>query len=314
MGRTAVDRLTWLDSNPTLNALAEESPDDWSEVKAELAEIFARRDPAAVKALAERVSVRVGDDGRFLSGERSGHAFEAFVRQQLRARMTHLALRQYAFSSATGVAQGKVRFNLFNGLLAQRLLFERDLVRKPASDRAFRWLWPWLWQKRLLMPLVEKRGIYCFYSRNLVRGLAALIGDRPCVEIAAGDGTLSRFLADVGVQMTATDDHSWSAQVRYPESVKQMDAATALQRLQPKVVLCSWPPSGNAFERKVFRTQSVETYIVIGSRSRFITGNWAEYESQTTFEFTERTDLSSGVLPPELHGGVWVFERKSGPN
>jgi len=310
MNRTAAERLQWLESNPSLVALAQDCPEEWSTVQAELAGIFARRDPKELKTLAERHSVRVADDGRFLSGERSGHAFEAFVRQQLRARMTQLALRQYAFSTATGVTQGKVRFNLFNGLLAQRLLFERDLVRKPVSDRAFRLLWPLLWQKRLLMPLVEKRGIYCFYSQALVRGLAALIGNRPCIEIAAGDGTLSRFLSEAGVRITATDDFSWRAQVSYPESVKQLDAATALQQLQPKVVICSWPPSGNAFERKVFRTQSVDTYIVIGSRSRFITGNWAEYEAQTLFTLTERRDLSAGVLPPELQGGVWVFERK----
>ena len=60
------------------------------------------------------------------------------------------------------------------------------------------------------MPLVEPRGIYCFYSGALVARLAALIGARSCVEIAAGDGTLSRFLRDAGVDVVATDDASWT--------------------------------------------------------------------------------------------------------
>jgi hypothetical protein len=36
-----------------------------------------------------------------------------------------------------------------------------------------------------------------------------LIGERECLEIAAGDGTLARFLEAEGVRITATDDHSW---------------------------------------------------------------------------------------------------------
>ena len=58
------------------------------------------------------------------------------------------------------------------------------------------------------MPLVQPKGIYCFYSKPLIQDLAALIGQRSCIEIAAGDGTLSRFLAAKGVDLTATDDHS----------------------------------------------------------------------------------------------------------
>ena len=48
------------------------------------------------------------------------------------------------------------------------------------------------------MPLVQPQGIYCFFSGAFVRELAKLIGDRPALEIAAGDGTLSRFLAARG--------------------------------------------------------------------------------------------------------------------
>ena len=299
----------WLQSGPSFRALTEACPEDWLLVRDELAEVFARRDPAELKALVGKSSTRIKPDARFLSGERNGRAFADFVRAQVRQRMTELALRQYAFSAATGVHKGKVRFNLFNGVLAQKLLFKHDLVRKPVSMRSFKCIWPLLWQKRLLMPLVEKRGIYCFYSRELIAGLAALIGQRSCLEIAAGDGTLSRFLAEQGVAVTASDDFSWGKVVQYPEAVQRLDATAAVARFNPQVVICSWPPSGNRFEKQLFRSRSIETYIVIGSHSRFITGNWADYEAQTAFNWAEDTALSKLVLPPELKAGVWVFQR-----
>lgn len=303
-------RWALLQRNPGLTALAEACPEDWLAVRDELAAVFARRDPAELKALITRAAQRHRPDARFLSGERDGRAFALFVSQQVRLRLTELALRQHAFSAATGVSKGKARFNLWNGLLAQKLFFERDLVRKPVSMTAFRLIWPLIGQKRLLLPLVEKRGIWCFYSRELIAGLAALIAGRRTLEIAAGDGTLSRFLAATGTDVTASDDYSWQGAVNYPESVHRLDALAAVQRFQPQVVICCWPPSGNVFEKQLFRQRCVETYIVIGSRSRFITGNWREYEAQTAFVWREVPELSRLVLPPELQAGVWVFERK----
>jgi hypothetical protein len=278
-------------------------------VRAELAGVFERRQSGELKALAERAAQRAVPNAQFLSGERDGKAFEAFVRQHLRQRMTELAIRQYAFSAATGVSQGKVRFNLVNGLIAQRLLFRKGLERKPVSLRWFRLIWPLLWQKRLLMPLVEKRGIYCFYSRELVTALAAMIGPRKALEIAAGDGTLTGFLREACVAIEASDDYSWQKQVSYPAFVHKQDARDALLAHLPEVVICSWPPANNGFERQVFRTRSVQTYIVIGSRSRFITGNWADYAAQTAFSMREAIDLGALVLPPELGAAVYVFQR-----
>ncbi|WP_374350742.1 hypothetical protein [Chitinimonas sp.] len=301
--------LDWLKSKPTLTALCEARPDVWRQVRDELAQLVARRDAAELKAVAERAAQAALPHERFLSGERSGRAFAAQVEQLLRQRMTELAIRQYVFSAATGVRQGKVRFNLFNGLIAQRLLFKRDFERKPVSLRWFRLVWPLLWQRRRLMPLVEQRGIYCFFSRELIAALAARLGQRPALEIAAGDGTLTRFLRDAGAMVDACDDYSWHKQLDYPDWVRRMDAVEALRTRSPEVVICCWPPANNRFERQVFRTRSVQTYIVIGSRSHFVTGNWADYEAQTLFACGEDVALSKLALPPELGAAVYVFER-----
>ena len=138
-----------------------------------------------------------------------------------------------------------------------------------------------------------------------------MIGEQPCLEIAAGDGTLSRFLAAEGVAVVATDDHSWP-DVSFPPDVLRQDARQALRVHQPAVVICSCgPPAGNDFERDVFKTRSVQLYIVISSRHRWASGDWAGYEKQTGFEFAaEDPALTRLVLPPELDAAVYVFRRR----
>jgi hypothetical protein len=224
-------------------------------------------------------------------------------------RMARLSMEQTLLAAASGQT-GTVRLGLWSGLVIQRLLFERALVRKPVSMKAFRFWWPLVTRRRALMPLVQQRGIYCFYSRELLAGLKELLGDRPTVELAAGDGTLTRFLRGVGVDIKASDDHSWKHVVTYPEDVEKADAVKVLDRQKPRAVVCSFPPPGNPFERRIFRTASVERYVVVTSRHRFAAGDWSAYESQDTFSFRLDEPLSKLVLPPELDPAVLVFERK----
>jgi hypothetical protein len=239
---------------------------------------------------------------------------DALIRQEVRRQMTVAMIKQVCLSKATGVTDGRIRFNLLNGWVAQKLLFARGLERKPVPMRWFRLVWPLLWQRRLLLPLVNAQGIYCFYSDRLVRSLAQLIGERSCLEIAAGDGTLSRMLTQAGVNITATDDHSWGHVVTFPADVVRLDARSALRQHRPQVVVCSWPPAGNSFERSVFTTSSVELYIVIGSRHDFASGNRNAYQAQDRFTVTEDVDLGRLVLPPELDSQVLVFHRRPASN
>jgi hypothetical protein len=239
---------------------------------------------------------------------------EEVLSQFVRSRMAHESVKKLCLSvlaADTGVKQGdKLRFNLINGFVAQRLLFARGLERKPVSMFWFRLFWPLVWQKKRLMPLVQPRGIFCFYSQALIDALVGLVADRSCLEIGAGDGTLARFLKEQGVQLTATDNYGWEKSVTYPDWVLRQDAREALKKYKPEVVICSWPPAQNDFEREVFNLPGVQLYIVIGSRYRFAFGNWKEYERQTAFELTEDKVLSALVLPPELESVVYLFRRK----
>jgi hypothetical protein len=297
----------WLQSNPSIKELCAEYPEEWELVQSEIGAVLAQGKPEALQTYLQRLSSQTAAP---LTAKGNKQALESVLRASIRYRMAHTAVKQHCISVATGIESGKVRFNLLNGTIAQQLFFEDGLVRKPVSMFWFRMVWPLIWQKRLLMPLVQPEGIYCFYSQELIQALAGEIGVRSCIEIAAGDGTLTGFLARQGVSIQASDDHSWEHAVRYPESVARMDAKEALRINSPEVVICSWPPAGNSFERQVFRARTVQLYIVIGSRHRFAAGNWSDYQEQSTFSFEEDTELSRLVLPPELDAAVYFFRRK----
>ena len=83
-----------------------------------------------------------------------GRAGMANVSQEVRRRMAVAAIKWLSVAAATGVTDGRVRFNLLNGWVAQKLLFaDGGFTRKPVSRFWFRVIWPLLWQRRFLMPL-----------------------------------------------------------------------------------------------------------------------------------------------------------------
>jgi len=248
--------------------------------------------------------------GRIRASRSNPKVIETGLPRLIQSRMALLALEKCNLAAATGKASGKIRFNRVNGHIIQNLLFHHDLVRKPVSLKWFRFWWPLLTQKRFLMPLVQPKGIYCFYTRDLIAALAAMMRGHLCLEIAAGDGTLARFLRNAGVDIRATDDYSWGHAIHYPEEVSKLGAREALAQIKPQAVVCSWPPPGNGFERYVFSTSSVVLYVVIGSRYRFASGDWDAYSAQNTFEGKPDACLSHLVLPPELDSSVLIFQRK----
>jgi hypothetical protein len=309
--RRSGDVARWLRERPSLAELRAAYPDEWKHVEEHVASLVRGQDPDRLRAwLADAArppgAARPGAVGR-------GHARprKVVVSEVIRRHMTIEAVRQAALRVETGVTGSRLRLGLVNGWIMQRLLFERGLRRKAVSWPAFRLVWPLLTQRRRLMPLVMPQGVYCFYARPLLRGLARIVGDRPCLEIAAGDGTLSRLLAEYGVRVTATDDHSWDADVHYDDSVARLDAVSALAAHRPEVVICSWPPPGNTFERQVFATRSVQTYVVVTARNESVAGNWDAYRRQTAFELTQDARLGRYVLPPMVDGTVLVFRRRA---
>ena len=300
----------------TLEDLQSRFPDEWVAVGEALVAAAQTRRPEALAAFMQRFHAAARPWQTRAEARRASAAdLKAALPHLAKAQMARLAAQQLLQAAAARAATGHnddrpLRFGRVSGWLIQRLLFERDLVRKPVPMGTFRWLWPLIPQRRILMPLVTPKGIYCFYSRELVLALAALIADRPCLEIAAGDGTLARFLNAAGTLVRATDDRSWSHAVTYPEEVEALDATSALALHQPAVVLCSFPPPKNDFEREVLRAPSVHLYIVVTTRHTFAAGDWEAYTRQTAFTLTDDQALAKLVLPPEIDPAVLVFRRR----
>ena len=307
VSRRPRDVAEWLSGKPSLAELRAAFPEEWARVEREVAALVRSGDPEQVKA---RIVAAASP-----ATQRPGHAqpHRVVVSEAVRRQMLLAATRQALLAVETGVTHGKLRLGLVSGLALQRLLFEEGLRRRAVPYTPFRLAWPLLPDRRRLMPLVMEQGIYCFYSRPLLKGLARIISRRPCVEIAAGDGTLSRLLLQRGVQVTATDDGSWEPFVNYDRDgieVQRIDAVSALRTLRPEVVLCSWPPAGNTFERHVFTTPTVQTYVLIAPRQEIAAGNWNAYRTQRTFDWAEDRRLSRYVLPSTAAGTVHIFHRR----
>lgn len=229
----------------------------------------------------------------------------------IRERMIVLAVEETLRSAALGGKPNHtVRLGLWSGFLIQRLLFSSGLQRKAASDTWFRRLWPLVFDRRLLMPLVQPRGIYCFYSQNFIQALTALISGRSALEVAAGDGTLSRLLRAHGASICCTDNRSWTHAISYPDDVEALDATAAVTREKAAVVICSFPPPNNTFESKILSASSTETYVVVTTAHEFAAGNWNAYRAQTQFDMVENREWSRWVLPPEIDPLVLIFQRK----
>ncbi len=228
----------------------------------------------------------------------------------IKFKMTKFALDKLYLSMSTGETSGKIKFGFLNGYILNKLLFAHGLVRKPVNHGIFKVVWPFITQKKILMPLVSRKGIYCFYTKRFVTHLAGMIGERPCLEVGAGDGSLSLFLKERGVDITATDDYSWEKSIDYGTHVERLDAGKALEKYGPEVVICSWPPPGNRFESRIFEKRSVQLYIAIGSRHAFASGNRRVYGEQKFFSMASANGLSLLILPVENSNEVLLFTRQ----
>ncbi|WP_152048525.1 hypothetical protein [Aureimonas psammosilenae] len=294
--------VDWLTSKPDLVAMRRRFPDEWRALEGELADALSKRSVSALDRIVglERLGVRGSD--------RKGRSSREQAMRLVRRRMAVLALERHAVSAAESESGSWLPRRISNAL-AKGLFFDARGNKKPVPLRVFRWTWPLVGGKGAFLTRMQTGGTYCFLSAELIDALASICRGRSCLEIAAGDGTLSRFLKLKDVAIVATDDRSWKGSIDYPPEVLAMDAATALEKVAPEVVLCSWPPPGNDFERFVFATPTVRTYLVIGSRHGFATGARDAYAAPTGFVATPRPDLEALVLPPEIGTEVLVFRR-----
>ncbi|PZP94151.1 MAG: hypothetical protein DI587_26315 [Variovorax paradoxus] len=137
-------------------------------------------------------------------------------------------------------------------------------------------------QERLVLGL--RHGLYSYPTEELVAFLRERIGGRRAIEIGAGNGVLAKALG-----IPATDNRQQEeaefrayyaardqATVQYGDHVEKIDAAAAVKKHQPQVVVASWvthrydprrPRAGGSVtgvdEEDII--QSCEEYIFVGN-------------------------------------------------
>jgi hypothetical protein len=298
--------LTYLEKSPPLEELQQRYPEDWDLAERELAAAIRDKDKARLDQLMRPLDAMPKRHTRQqpVSKQEARDLQHKLIRQ----RMSAIAIERYLKGSLADPKAAHLGFA--DRLLLRLIFFRAGWRRKLVSPFLFRHLWPRVKRKNLLMPMAEAHGIYNFFSSTLLTGLAREIGNAKCLEIAAGDGFLTRVLQQRGVDIRATDDQSWAGKGIAFDGIEKLDAAAALTAHQPEIVLCAWPPARNNFEQHVFGTPSVRRYILIASEHRNLAGNWPLYQAVTDFGIEKNTELGRHLYPPEAGGAVYIFDRR----
>lgn len=229
----------------------------------------------------------------------------------IRAQMTLLAIEQFCdvMSGRAGVKPRLRDVMAMNFLLLARLK-SGHIFSAEGFDRVWRWMKDPIWAASEL----QRQGVWSVPTRDVAEKIADLCQGRRALEIGAGNGLLCHSLKTYGVNITAVDDESWSLggkSIRAPGgSVLTMDALEGLRKFNPDIVICSWAPVGNTFEREIFRTKSVQMYLAISSRHSFASGNWGAYQEQKTFSCSTSEPINSLIRPVEIEQQLLIFRRK----
>jgi SAM-dependent methyltransferase len=194
----------------------------------------------------------------------------------------------------------------------------------------------WMFELSPLAPL------YLLPTRAFVNALAKQIRAlkvKRVLEVAAGDGYLAQSLQRVApeLQVTASDSGAWSdptARMSAAErrlhrhapglalgsNVERLDAARAIRRHQPELVLCSWLPPGHMLDALV---RSRAQYVLEIGAGNGITGSaysWRfaheflegalERSARCRLDVSPRTELHSRVTLYFARGHEFYFEER----
>jgi hypothetical protein len=290
-----------------IEKLMTQFPHLWETIRKEVPQLFRTSTPAEIAHHAQALKQSEIE-------LRTSAANKQISRQAALTRYAEIRLRLYAMQKFLHEVMARAsgpKLSKRDQQIAQRLFFTKDHRRRAVSAAWFPLFWKMISNKAGVVQELKSRGIYCVFSQQFGAAIAKLVGSRSCVEIGAGDGTLTVLLEEQGLRIPATDDCSWQHVVNYPDWIEKLSAKATLEKYQPKVVLCSWPPPGNDFERAIFAHPSVQTYVVIGSKHDYASGDRNAYQSQKSFQLRHADELSRLVLPPEFDHEVLVFDRQS---
>ena len=315
MRRASVaEMLKALDDGISLDRMMELFPDQWRDVDRSLDQLFARNNAAELGAFMTQTREQMHHwRQKMQNSPGDAHLLETALSHLLRGRMAFeaLNLRLHALLGQNDhrPQEGLSRYNHF---LAKKVLRLSAVKSLPPPAAWMRFFWHLVTQKGTLISLLAQSGTYAVFTGEFIHELAFMLRGAQALEVGAGDGALAKFLKMEGIDIIPTDDYSWSHKIRFGAHVLKLEAGEALKQFAPSLVLCSWPPPGNTFERLIFNTKSVMTYIVIGSRHPFATADRDAYkDAGDTFSCERSPSLENALFPPDLDHEVLIFRRKS---
>jgi hypothetical protein len=167
----------------------------------------------------------------------------------------------------------------------------------------------------------EVLNIFQFYSTEFIDHIVETINKlapQSIVEVGAGDGFLSYFLRECGVDIVPTDDYS-RPHINRPERVEKIGHKDALRKYNPDLVVINWEEHLGRYSIDVLGYPSVKHLLWIGEDERGCTGSeelWEfDYENTDNPYCLSRSDeywlLGDGV---RKHTYVMLFNPKRGEN
>lgn len=130
------------------------------------------------------------------------------------------------------------------------------------------------------------RGMFAFVSWKWVNPFSEWIGKRKVLEVMAGAGWLAKALREKGIDIIATDDHSWSKLQKWGDvtEVKELKALEAIEKYGRKVdiMIMSWPyMDKNAYKaiKKLHEVNPQALVVYIGEGNGGCTADSNFFES-----------------------------------
>jgi hypothetical protein len=297
-------------TDKTLPRLAEEFPEIWREVIASIKGHIERRQMDQLSDMAMKANATMA---RWMSAAESPLADTNHAQTEvIKAQMTRLAIEQFicAYTGVSTAVSFKDRF-----LIASLLWIaaERGIV---TTQKRFDALWSMIANKTAAAAAIQKSGYWSIPTREICAKISNLAQGEPILEIGSGRGLYLAGLRAAGANAQGIDDCSWAGALKTlgpaRKHITRTDAASALRDMSPKVVLCVWPTPQNTFESLIFKTKSVQTYLVILSKHRFASGDWNAYkavEASGNFTCTTLPETNMTLRPLEMEQQILIFRR-----
>ena len=158
------------------------------------------------------------------------------------------------------------------------------------------------WQN--FMRLGEGKNIFEIWTKEYINAFGNYLAQRveelggtkenPIIilEVGAGDGRLTHFLQQKmnekvpdKVRLIASDSGSWEISPSFP--VENINHKEALEKYNPKIIICSWMPNHVDLTKEFRATKSVNEYILIGMADNNMSGDAWQTWGATWANFLE---------------------------